>query len=489
MIGMEFDITHLSNSFKLISTNESLKKIEILSNLITRNNKLINKYVFVNDEAFMFAYANISDEQKREWSEILYHYYFTLWEQTNNSTVKNRDELIFKIAIHAMNAGKFEETVQFYIAAVFVLVKENNYKQALITINQIENLLSGVHISKLTNLHLKEFEASCYEQLGLYEKACEKYKNCIRTYSENPFFDLMNARYQLAFCTYYTSKVDLAISMTEDLKKDLEFTARKDALYYKTVSLLATLYREKAHPKTTELFLLALNECKENNYEYEYYVQLRKADLCYDVKLSLPMVRCAACYFYRNKYNKEYGKAVHNLGTDYLYVGNKNNAYRNLIRSKNVFGAFGSVDEVYAINCLGVWEAAFNYNYSNAINYFQDAQTFEINDFKKMTIWANMAGCFQKLHQYDKCLEYIKKCDSIPARKKYKDVGFYQRTVVFALAFYHMEQKQYEKSLSYFRSCFEINLKNEQLYLAICHIMIYIKNIMRKNIYCIRYVL
>ena len=178
------------------------------------------------------------------------------------------------------------------------------------------------------------------------------------------------------------------------------------------------------------------------------------------------MVRCAACYFYKNKYSKEYGKAAHNLGTDYLYIGKKDNAYRNLIRSKNVFSSFGSVDEVYAINCLGVWEATSNYNFSAAIKYFQDAQTLEVNDFKKMTIWANMAACFQKLHQYDKCLEYIKKCESIPARKKYTDVGFYQRTVLFSLAFYYMEQNQYEESLSYLRSCLDVNLKNDQLYLA-----------------------
>ena len=262
MFGMEFDIKNLSDSFKIISANEYLKKIEKISNLITKRNNLSNKYAFVNDEAFMFAHTIISDEQKREWSEILYHYYVTLWEQHNNSLLQNSADIILKIAVYAMNAGKIEEAVQFYVAGIFVLIKENNYKQALITLKQIKSLMLNIPISNLTYLHLKEFEANCYEQLGLYEQACEKYRNCICTYTDNPFFDLMNARYKLAFCTYYTSKIDLAISITEELKRDLESTTRKDALYYKTVSLLATLYREKANPKTTELFLRAINARK-----------------------------------------------------------------------------------------------------------------------------------------------------------------------------------------------------------------------------------
>lgn len=118
------------------------------------------------------------------------------------------------------------------------------------------------------------------------------------------------------------------------IKMSLSQNSRADSLYYRVISLLATIYREKADQRFSEMYLLAINECKEHGFEYEYYVQLRKADLCYTEELSIPMLNEAVKYFKAHNYQKEYGKAVHNLGTDHLYLGNSAEAQETLEASK-----------------------------------------------------------------------------------------------------------------------------------------------------------
>lgn len=466
MFGMEFNIRQLVSSFEIISADETLLQIEKISNLLIQKNENLKLYSFTNDEVFNFAKSIISEKQKSEWSNVLYQYYYTLWNTPKNfSNMEVNDDIGLKIASYAIECGKYEEAVCFYIASFFHYFKENNFQQALIILNKIEEFPIKIQKYEITTMRLEEFKAICYESLGLYQKACAAYKKCIHDYNDFPYFDLMNIYYRLAFCTYYISQVNPALELAEKLKDNPDLMSRTDSLYYKVLSLLATIYREKGNPLSQKMFLLAINECKQKKFEYEYYVQLRKADLCFDVKLAFPMVMQAACYFRRGAYMKEYAKATHNLGTDYLYMDNLKKARLNFLRSQKVFSSFGSVDEVYAINCLGVWNA-LNLNYQNALVLFKDAESLNINDFKRMTVCTNIVSCYLKLHLYKECQEYIKKCEEIPAYCINKDIGFYQRSVLFSWAFYYRETKQYELSLGKFRECMNVNLKNDQLFLA-----------------------
>lgn len=115
---------------------------------------------------------------------------------------------------------------------------------------------------------------------------------------------------------------------------------------------------------------------------------------------------------------------------------------------------------------MGVWYAVVKQDYHQALRLFYEAEKMPINDFKKMTIYANIAACCQKLRLYQECEEYIWKCDELPARKQNKDVGFYERTVLLAQAFYDLEKGQPEQSLKKLRSCWATTLKNDQSYLA-----------------------
>lgn len=478
MFGMEFHANHLTDSFLVISANETLRQIESVSNLLLHKSDESDLFAFINDEAFKFAKTNIPDKQRIEWASILSRYYQTLWQKRAfNNLCNSCEDLALKVATYALEGGKYDIAYYFYIASFFAYFKENAFLQALSIMEKINQFPIKIQVEPILQIQLKELYALCCENVGDYTQACNIYKKAIRESVGSPYSDLFNLRYRLAFCTYYTSQVNHALELAEVLKQDLDVSDRDDALYYNLVSLLATLYREVAHPKTTEMFLLALNECKEKHFEYEYHVQLRKADLCYDVELSLPMVRSAAVYFKKTRYTKEYAKAVHNLGTDYLYTGDFPKARRNLMRSQKVFASFGSTDEVYAINCLGVWHAVVNEDYTTAISLFEEGLAININDFKQMTICANIAACYQKLQLFDKCQEFLHRCEEIPAKHDNTNIAFYRRTVLWAWAFYYKETGKYDLSLTKFRECLKIHLKKEQLFFTasciveLCNIM------------------
>ena len=466
MFGMEFHVSHLENSFQIISANETLEKIQHYSKLLFQKESIPSIYSFSNSETYYFVKSFVPKEQKELWGNILYHYYRTLWEQGVQNCNQTHENYAIRIAAYATVIGKYQEAIAFYISAIFTFMRKNSYRQVLLIIDEINKLPAHKNISPLIRMHLNEFQARCFENLGLYNHACQCYKSILVEFSQMPYFDKLNVQYRLAYCTYYTSQVDKSLQLAESLERELNHSVRSDSLYYKLSSLLATIYREKGNPKFYEMFLLAINECKEKNFKYEYYVQLRKSDLCFDVNISFSMIQEAAQYFYENNFQKEYSKATHNLGVDSLYLGNGLDARKYLLESQKIFSQLGSTDEVYALNCIGVWNAILKEDYTKALNFFNEALSLQVNDFKKMTIYANIAACYQKKHLFEKCLEYIEKCQNLTAYRENNGVGFYQRTVLFAWAFYYKETKQYRLSLDMFRACWYVNLKNEQSWLA-----------------------
>lgn len=466
MFGMEFYVSQLVNSFEIISASELLKQIEECSSLLVQKEITPPAYTFTNSETLHFAESIISEEQKVEWGNILYNYYRKRWEQSICGNSPISEAIAVRAAFYAAAAHKYQEANAYYVAAIFSFMKRSNYQQVLLLLEKIDGLPGEKSLPQIVLMHLMEFKGVCLENLGRYENACHAFRNAVKAYKGCHRFDVQEIQYHLAYCTYYTSQIDLSLKLAESLKKSLSPNSRTDSLYYRVISLLATIYREKADQRFAEMYLLAINECKEHGFEYEYYVQLRKADLCYTEELSLPMLKEAVGYFKAHNYQKEYGKAVHNLGVDHLYLGNAAEAQENLKTSKNIFAKIGSVDEVYGINCMGVWYAVVKQDYHQALRLFYEAEKMPINDFKKMTIYANIAACCQKLRLYQECEEYIWKCDELPARKQNKDVGFYERTVLLAQAFYDLEKGQPEQSLKKLRSCWATTLKNDQSYLA-----------------------
>lgn len=161
--------------------------------------------------------------------------------------------------------------------------------------------------------------------------------------------------------------------------------------------MLATLYREKSDKENTrKCYLEALKESKLHSFKREYHILLRKADICYEIPESIPIIKKSKDYFKNVRDIKEYAKAVHNLGADCLFEEKWEEAFEYLRQGEKAFDSFGSIDVLYSYIGLGIYEAIHNADYKSALEYFKMADYKEMNAFKQLTIWLNQAMCYQK---------------------------------------------------------------------------------------------
>ena len=193
---------------------------------------------------------------------------------------------------------------------------------------------------------------------------------------------------------------------------------------------------------------------------------LRKSDICLSIKQSIPRIKESLDYFIKRNNLKEAAKASQNLGCDFLFECRWDEAYNSLIYSKDIFNSFGSIDVLYAYNALGIYEAVRNKNYQKALEYFERADYNDMNAFKKLTIWLNIAICCCKLGDSDRAESIVKKCEDMPHRQINEEYPYYSRTLYIIRAFLYKMCAQLEESLKWFEKCTEIKLKPNQLYVV-----------------------
>ena len=467
MFGMEFSSTHLTSTFQLLQADEYLSKIEKLSNLVKHEDLSKDKYSFENDEVYLFIKNKTSAEDIANWAKILANYYISVYEDMVEKNAGNIGEYAFKSAYYLEMCNDYIRSVQYYISAANKFFSIMNYQQAEIIIKRIKILYKIQRPSEILCLRIDIMEAECYEYLGLYKKALDCYLDCVENYKTNSLFDKQYYIYKISLCTYYTSDVNKALKITEDLYKEIKKEERDDKLVYYVSSLLATLYHElgmieASLSKFNEIML----ECKDKGYEEEYYYHLRKSDCCLDMKFTVPLLKEAVNYFEKAKDYKEYAKSVHNLGTDYIYTGETEKAITAIQKAIHAFQSFGSIEVLYPLNTMGVYLASYEHDYENALFYFRKAFYQEMNAYKKMSILLNQAMCYLKLDMFDECLELIKNCEELPERKLNINIAHYSRTIYLAKAFCYYTQGEFKKSKQEFEKCFSICLKDDQLYVA-----------------------
>ena len=125
-------------------------------------------------------------------------------------------------------------------------MKRNDYQQALLLLEKIAGLPNKEGLPHIVSMHLIVLKGICLESLGRYEDACCAFRDAVKAYKNTPCFDAQELQYHLAYCTYYTSQVDLALKLAESLKMSLSQNSRADSLYYRCL-LYTSGVREEAN--------------------------------------------------------------------------------------------------------------------------------------------------------------------------------------------------------------------------------------------------
>ncbi len=467
LFGKEFSVIELTNTFKIIEADEALNKIEHLSQLVKATNENDMKYSFENDEVYIYVKNKTTTKDISKWSHLIASYYQIMYEQLLKEKLQNSYELSYKTAYYFEKSGNYEKASSYYISSIKGYYSAMNYRQALLIIEQLDSIRDFCKIHTILLMRIDTMHAECYEHIGLYDKALLYYKKNAENYADVPYFDIDYNIYKIAFCTYYTSNVYKSKSIIDKLLIDINDFSRTDDLYYKILSLAATLNQQLGNvEKTLNLFYKIIEECQQKKLEKEYYTQLRKSDYCLDIHFTIPLLIKAKEYFKKVSDYKEYAKTILNLGVDNLYVKKPEIGMKYIQNAINLFASYGSIDILYAYNAYGVYIAIYEQNYSKALQYFEKANYSEMNAYKKVSVLLNQAMCYLKLQQYEKCVELIRFVELLPERKLNKNVAHYHRSIYFAWAFYFYDLNMLQQSLDEFKKCFSQYLKNGQRYLA-----------------------
>lgn len=476
MLGKKINVDDLKDTFSLLQAEEWLSNIEKITHLIYKSDEKSIKppFVFETDEVFNYVKNQIPAESRKIWFINLSKHYKSLYEQTEKNLIYDSETVcqLIELSYHAANCytqtGDNNKALFYYFKSIFHCMSISNFSQCRIIIDKIRKNIPDILTNRRVNLQVCRIEAILYEYTGLYEKAREKYYYCINNYTDLLFDDIYELKYKYCYCTYYSSLVYKSFISTKELSEQMSQEKKTShKVYSDTLSLLATLYREAGKEiDTKNLYIKAEKNCKENYHFEQYNILLRKSDICLSIEQSIPRIKESLDYFIKRNNLKEAAKASQNLGCDFLFECRWDEAYNSLIYSKDIFNSFGSIDVLYAYNALGIYEAVRNKNYQKALEYFERADYNDMNAFKKLTIWLNIAICCYKLGDSKRAELIVKKCEDMPHRQINEEYPYYSRTLYIIKAFIYKMSDQLEESLKWFEKCTEIKLKPNQLYVV-----------------------
>lgn len=449
LLGIEINPDILQESFQLIDAQENLELIEKLSNLLIRSKDISahDRYKFENTEVYYYIQNELSNDEKLRWCQTLLKYYYTQRNELSSSKKRSisTDYDLNTLEISMMQVSSigecFDDAIQILMSLSTRCINILNFKQALDLLEKYKFIYNTVNIEPSIQCRFISQKAYCLESMGQYENAKKIYEECQEKcrVKLNSFFEEYY-QFKIAYCTYYMSDVNTAFSLANTTYHNLSKNGKTNLLYFQTVSLLATLYKEKGdYDNAIKFYNTALECCKDNGYEEEYYVQLRKSCLIIEMELAIPMLQQSVNYFQKKQNIKELAKAYHNLGSNYLYTNAKDLSFEMLNNACKSFKSFGSNDIVVSINNLGIWYAIYEDNVSKALELFQQALTYKLNSYKQMTILSNIAICYLLKHDYDNFQQILSQINDNPGISVNTAIPYYQTVsdLLNALYNYH----------------------------------------------------
>ena len=406
LLGLEFDSVQLKNTFDLVKAEEELSKIEKISALIRKNDICNNnKYYFETEEVCNNIQNLIPNDEKKIWNKLLAEYYEVQFNKYSPNLLK-RLENCCRLAVYYKNCDYIEKSMLFYFRAIRYSVYLLDFKHALELITSFKEIRQTCIKSKHAHSEISKWEAYCYHALGKYDDAVNIYAKLLHdvTYTK---IEKMEIEYLYADSLYFIGKVNRALNILLSLKDQLQLN-HNDKLLFKVLSELATIYGfYRNYGSAREYFSYSVNQCHDAGLEHEYYIQLRKASMFWELKLTVPLMEQAAVFFEKKNDVQELAKTYHNLGTDLLYLGKEKQAISYLNQAVEEFQKYGSDEIHYTYNCIGVYYAAYKQDYEKAIEYFRKALSFDPVLFSTMVLNINIASCFKILHEDEANNRYL----------------------------------------------------------------------------------
>lgn len=374
-------------------------------------------------------------------------------------SIQQEIAILSPIAKHYMYAQQYEASVIYFLELVTKYETISDYLHELDAINNVNEILSYVdlddlHLDSLEYNMLKS-EADCYRNLGDFPKAVSIYEECLSYFDSSVMDDSqIEVLYQQAYSLYMNGEIQRSFKILSEIKKYYESNRTNNFFYIKVLSLLASVCDTTGDAVSQKKYYIeALNFYKNNQYDQEYYILLRMASMVYGEELGISMEETAAAFF-RQQYSVKYlAETLHNIATDYLYMGELTKAEKFIGEAIDLFDSYGSIAIHYSLNTKAILEMVINMDYNKAVETFEEALKYKIEPYSEITIRTNMLNCFNMLGNSTeamKQLEYIDKLIKLQSSEYVPVYAIYQN---LNWAFYYFHLKKYDECLQRLKIC------------------------------------
>ncbi len=474
IIGQVFDKRILYSQFQILHTNEVLQQIECVSQLIFEQNEY--QYSFENDEVYYFIQEKIPAAEKNTWHSILAEYYKNQIEfkdafESNYS--ENYINNVFFAAYHYEQCQNFSKAVPLYLRLISTYIALMDYQKAIETIEKIYEQLDYIKCSpeyERIRGELLVQNADCHRMLGNYEKAITLYNSIENRYYFLEYHILMQSKLGLAYCLHMKGELQNALSVALKMKNELK-DDQHTSLFYQVLAFLSSVYDLLGeYTKSQQYYTWSIKHCLKFGLEHEYYTQLKKASMIFDLEISQPMQEEAARFFEQQKNIRELAETFHNLGTDNLYLTNCTQTMQYLEKSIELYKRYNSSAVHYPLNTKAILLSVFENNYDEALRVLEEALSYlseKSELLSQVTLHINLATVLIKLGLYEEARQKIIKADSLITSPEGKLIPFCQIYSYIAWALYFIHTEQYKNAISKLETCLALpDLPEKHQYLV-----------------------
>lgn len=475
VIGRVFDKRILYSQFQILHANEVLQQIERVSQLIFEQNQY--HYSFENDEVYYLIQEKIPAAEKNEWHSILAEYYKSQIEFDDvyeGVPSENYINNIYLAAYHYEQCHKFPHALPLYLRLISTYMALMDYQKAIETIEKIQRQLEYIKYAPEYETIRGELliqSADCHRMLGNYEKAIVLYKNIETRYSHFlEYHILMQAQIGLVYCLHMKGELRTALSIALKMKNELK-DDQQTSLFYQVLSFLSSVYDLLGeYDKSQQYYTWSINHCLKHGLEHEYYTQLKKSSMIFDLQISQPMQKEAARFFEQQQNIRELAETFHNLGTDSLYLAECTQAVHYLEKSIGLYKRYDSSAIHYPLNTKAILLSVFDHMPYEALRVLEEAGSYlsqKAELLSQVTLQINSAAVLMQLGLYEESRQKIVKADSLIASPEGELIPFCHIYSCFAWALYFIHTGQLENAVSRLVSCLALSdLPEKHQYLA-----------------------
>lgn len=475
IIGSIFNADLLEKPFQIINAAEKLSSIEKISNLIECYTD--QTYIFETDDVYKLIQSNISNEQQREWHNILARYFQKILnrerKRKNALTTQKTISLVYPIARHFKYAVEYKAAIPYYLQLISLYSKLSDYSNELKIITNIQFMLNQIEMdeNELEQIEIVTMlaKADCYKGLGQYIEAYGLYDDVLSFIDDTVYSPiLIDVFYNKGYCLYMVGKVteaqEVLFSINEQFK--LRENYKKD--YVRIISLIASICDSTNDSATQRQFYLeSLAHYRENHCEPEYYKLLKMASMVFDETIALGMEEEAVRFFRSNQSIRNLAESLHNLATTELYLEKTENIKLHINECISLFDTFGSKAVHYPLNTLGLFQMLIDQNYGAAISTFTSALSSSTEAYSEISIRTNLIQCLIQLKKYDEAYKQIVLVDELIAAEPQGIVPVYETFQLLNWVVFFLHRNEYKKCEEYLKKLNKLrNIEDRHKYIV-----------------------